>query len=285
VSKVIVGVMLLVILSGMIHSIWNLFAKKSINKPVFLWFCQWVAILAFFPFVVMEVSDIAPLPWPGWLLLLASMTIHGTYMLLLAKTYTVGDLSQAYPIMRGISPLLVPAIGVFILHEHLSLIGWSGVLCIVAGIVLIGNFRRGNFSSWFNKTMVLAVSVGLMIASYTVVDKLALTYLPPITLNEACNVANLLTLSWISLRSGVMVREWKVNWRTIILGGLLASGGYILFLKALQLAPVAQLAPMREIGTVFGALLGIFILHEPQGRERIMASILITAGIILLSQA
>lgn len=48
--------------------------------------------------------------------------------------------------------------------------------------------------------------------------------------------------------------------------------------------PVSQLAPMREIGTVFGTLMGIFILQEPQGRNRIIASILITIGIIMLAQ-
>ncbi len=31
---------LLVIGSGFLHSIWNLYTKKSINKEVFLWYCQ-----------------------------------------------------------------------------------------------------------------------------------------------------------------------------------------------------------------------------------------------------
>jgi drug/metabolite transporter (DMT)-like permease len=39
---------------------------------------------------------------------------------------------------------------------------------------------------------------------------------------------------------------------------------------------------MREIGTVFGTFLGIFILHEKQGKRRIIASVIITTGIILL---
>jgi drug/metabolite transporter (DMT)-like permease len=67
-------------------------------------------------------------------------------------------------------------------------------------------------------------------------------------------------------------------------GGVLAPGGYILFLKALQLMPVSQLAPMREIGTVFGTFFGVFLLNEPQGRNRIIASVVITAGIFLLAQ-
>lgn len=70
----------------------------------------------------------------------------------------------------------------------------------------------------------------------------------------------------------------------LILGGILAPGGYILFLKGLEIMLVSQLAPMREIGTVFGTLMGIFILKESQARNRIIASIIITVGVILLAQ-
>jgi uncharacterized membrane protein len=47
--------------------------------------------------------------------------------------------------------------------------------------------------------------------------------------------------------------------------------------------PVAQIAPMREIGIVFGTLLGIFLLREAQGVRRIGASAMIVLGIILLA--
>jgi uncharacterized membrane protein len=45
---------------------------------------------------------------------------------------------------------------------------------------------------------------------------------------------------------------------------------------------MAQLAPMKEIGTVFGTVLGVFVLGEPQGIRRIISSILITCGVIML---
>jgi drug/metabolite transporter (DMT)-like permease len=215
----------------------------------------------------------------GWLLIVLSMLLHGVYVLLLAKVYSLGDLSQAYPIMRGISPLLVPIFAVLILNEHLKLLGWFGVASIVFGILLIGGFQR----KVLNQTMVYAIAVGAMITGYTLVDKHALHYVPPITLNEFSNIGNVLALSWIALKSGAIRKEWSMNWQTIILGGVLAPGGYILFLKALELMPVSQLAPMREIGTVFGTIFGIFLLKEPQGKSRIIASIFITAGVIVLA--
>jgi drug/metabolite transporter (DMT)-like permease len=275
---------LLVILSGLTHSIWNLFTKRSIDKNVFLWYCQWAAMLIFLPFVLIQWRTIGTVPVPGWLWIVASMVLHGVYVLLLAKTYTVGALSQVYPIMRGTSPLLVPLIGVLILNETLKLQGWIGVVCIVAGIILVGDRKTRGFRTFLDKSIVLAFMVGIMITAYTVVDKVTLEYIPSVTLNWATNFGNLLALTFIAVQSQGKRREWITNWKTILLGGLLAPGGYILFLRALEMMPVSQLAPMREIGTVFGTLMGIFILHEPQGRSRIAASILITLGIILLAQ-
>lgn len=270
----------LVILSGLIHSVWNLFAKQSINKNVFLWCCQLAAILIFLPMSVIELRTIDTVPLVGYLLLLASMILHGIYIFLLAKTYTIGDLSQVYPIMRGTSPLFVPIIGVLMLGENLSIQGWIGIIMIVIGIFLTGDIN----TKWrFNKPILLAIMVGLIITSYTVVDKITLNYIPAFTLNEATNIGNLIALTFLTMRSQGIRTEWRVNWKTIILGGILAPGGYLLFLKALELQPVSQIAPMREIGTVFGTIFGVFLLNESQGRNRIIASIIITAGIIMLA--
>jgi drug/metabolite transporter (DMT)-like permease len=275
---------ILVIFSGLIHSIWNLLTKKSINKNVFLWFCQWAAIIIFLPLFLIEIRTIDSVPLAGWLLVAVSMFLHGLYILLLAKTYTIGDLSQVYPIMRGISPLLVPVIGVFVLNENLKFQGWIGVVCIVAGILLVGDFKSKGRWNLYNRSILLAFMVGVMITSYTVVDKVTLHYIPAITLNEASNIGNLLALTYLTVKSKAIRHEWRINWKTIIIGGFLAPGGYILFLKGLEIMPVSQLAPMREIGTVFGTLMGIFILQESQARNRIIASIIITVGVILLAQ-
>jgi uncharacterized membrane protein len=151
----------LVILSGLIHSIWNLFAKQSINKNVFLWFCQVVAIVFFLPMVIMKTSNFGSVPTIGWFFMTLSMTLHGVYVLFLARTYTAADLSQAYPIMRGISPLLVPIIGVLILNENLDLLDSVGIAAVVLGILMAGNFHVGNFSKQDYKTVFLAIGVGV----------------------------------------------------------------------------------------------------------------------------
>lgn len=274
--------MLLVLGSGFIHSVWNLYTKRSRNKNVFLWYCQLIAVFVFLPWTILELDAVR---WTGWAaaLLAASMALHGLYVLLLAAVYSIGDLSQVYPIMRGTSPLLVPLLGVFVLGEALSSAGWAGVALIVLGIVLLSDIRPGRSGGGSSpRAPLLALAVGVCIAGYIVVDKKALEYIPAIVLNEASNIGNLLALSTVALRSGDMRAEWSANRNVIVLGGILAPAGYLLFLFALTLAPVSLLAPMREIGTVFGAVLGVWVLRESQGRRRIWTSLLITAGVIVL---
>lgn len=60
-------------------------------------------------------------------------------------------------------------------------------------------------------------------------------------------------------------------------------GSYLVFLFALKIAQVGQLAPIREISIVFGAILGALILKEKQGRRKIISSIVIVIGVLILS--
>jgi drug/metabolite transporter (DMT)-like permease len=272
---------LLVLSSGFLHSVWNLYTKRSLNKNVFLWFCQLAAILIFLPWAVMDITATS-VSSTGYPFILLSMLLHGLYVILLAATYTVGDLSQVYPIMRGTSPLLVPLVAVLFLEEKLTYFGWIGVVLIVIGIVCLSDIKvKGNDLKSLKAPM-LALAVGICIASYITVDKISLTYVSPVVLNEASNIGNLIALTWATFASKSLQREIRTNWRIILLGGLIAPGGYLLFLYALSLAPVSQLAPMREIGTVFGTILGVVILREKQGVRRILTSMLITAGVITL---
>jgi drug/metabolite transporter (DMT)-like permease len=270
---------LLVLSSGLLHSIWNLYTKRSINKSVFLWFCQLAAIIAFLPWTVIE-WDSSKLTLVSSTIILASMFVHGLYVVLLAATYSIGDLSQVYPIMRGTSPLLVPLLGVAFLNEKLTVFGWIGVFFIIMGIAFISDLRLKNDASF--KAPLLALAVGICIASYIVIDKIALNYVSAVVLNEATNLGNLLALSWATFQSKGTLKELSINWKIILLGGVMAPAGYLLFLFALSLAPVAQLAPMREIGTVFGTAMGIVILKEKQGTRRLLTSLLITLGVVIL---
>ncbi len=276
---------LFVVASGFLNALWNLFAKQSLNKVVFLWSFQWVAVCIYLPWAIASLDSHA-IPRIGWLCLLCSVSLHGFYVVALSRTYTLGDLSQVYPLMRGVGPLLVPLLGVLWLGERLSWVGWLGVASIVVGIAILGQWSQsispGGSRVFFTHSARLALVVGIAITAYTTIDKVTLRYIPPIVLNDASNLGNLLSLSWWALSSRAIKVEWRAHWKSILLGGIISPGSYLLFLLGLSLAPLVRLGPMRSVGLVFATMMGIWVLKEPYGLRRMAAAALVAAGVILL---
>jgi uncharacterized membrane protein len=255
-------------------------AKSSGNKSAFLWISQLIAIVIFLPWAVWEIRDWSYTPEAG-AFLLASAALHGLYVWLLAQAYTIGDLSQVYPIMRGTSPLLVPLGAVLLLGQHVSPWGWVGIAGIVLGIAALQEPKRRGVGR-IGKPAAYAFAVGLTVTCYTLVDAQALQVVPAVVLNEAGNIGNALALLAAALTGGAVRAEWAHNKRAAVVAGILAPAGYLLFLFALHYGPVSLLTPVREIGTVFGTVGAIWLLKEQQGFRRIVASIVITCGIIVL---
>jgi uncharacterized membrane protein len=56
-----------------------------------------------------------------------------------------------------------------------------------------------------------------------------------------------------------------------------------LVLLAVQSAPVALVAPMREVSVVLVSLFGALMLHEGRAPGRIAASVVVVGGIALLA--
>ena len=71
----------------------------------------------------------------------------------------------------------------------------------------------------------------------------------------------------------------------MIAAGILAPVAYIMVLVALTTSQVSYVAPVREVGIVLGALMGVVFLGEGYGRFRLAGSVLIVAGVIVLGLA
>lgn len=274
---------LLVLCSGLTHAVWNLFAKKSEEKSLFLWAILVPTVILLLPTSIMEIVR-TDLPATAYLLIVLSLGLQAAYGLLLAETYKHGDLSQVYPIMRGTSTMLIPAIGILFLGESLSLLGWIGLACIIVGIFLMSGwtFRRTSTAPQL-KPLLLAFAVGLCTTSYVLVDKLNLQYLSPLTLLEIANVGFVLGIS----KSVFVIPDIKVklisNWKWIMIGSILNPGSYLLFLFAMGISPVSHISPIREIGIVFGTILGVLVLKEKQGRKRLISSTIVALGIMMIA--
>ncbi|MFD0681799.1 MULTISPECIES: DMT family transporter [unclassified Paenibacillus] len=274
--------LMLVLGSGLLHSVWNLFTKQSINKNVFLWMIHLFSSALLLPYLLIQL-DRHPLELEGYTLLGISFIFQIGYILLLSKAYQHGEMSQVYPMMRGLGALLVPICSILIFQEKLSAIGWIGLGLIVFGLFAIA-FYGMNPKNMPIKAITAAVGVGVCITGYTLADKTILGqgHMTPLALLEISNLSYVVTLLIPVLISRQIKQEWARNWKLILAGTFCSPGSYFLFLLAMNIAPLSHISPIREIGTVFGTLFGIWLLKEQQGFMRITMSAFIALGIISL---
>ncbi len=274
------------------HATWNLLTKRSESKAAFLW----CAILAAFPLYLGPTTFFAirdGIPPRGWLFGAGTAAIHGLYGLSLARGYQLGDLSTVYPTSRGMGPMLVPILAVPILGETMSAQAAVGVALVVVGVyalhakALAPAAIFGPLRLWDRADSRWAALTGLLIASYSLWDKAALDYLPPLVVNQFAAVGFAFLLAPAALRDGGLPArvEWRERRRSVVAVGILAALGYVLVLVALTTSRVSYVAPTREVSIVLGVAMGVVLLGEPHGVPRIAGSLLVAAGVVLLGLA
>src|SRR6185312_10619621 len=231
--------------------------------------------LAVLPFV--------PLPDPAaWKFIAASSVIHFAYYITLAHAYRTGDLSFAYPLMRGTAPLIVAVLGIVFLRELPTAHVMSGILLICAGIVSIAFVRRERHppaaAAW-------AFANAGIIAIYTLVDGSgarasgdAIAYVTWLIFLEGIPF-----LAWITWRRGAPALMYlQRGWRRGLLGGACSLAAYGIVLFAMTRAPVAAVAALRETSVLFAALIGAVWLKEGFGATRFAGAASVAVGIAAL---
>ncbi|WP_138755856.1 DMT family transporter [Paenibacillus sinopodophylli] len=274
----------LVLCSGLAHAIWNMLAKQSTDKAVFLWVIYLPSTILLLPTLMNELAGTS-FTRVIWLLIGLSLVMQSVYSLLLTYTYNAGDLSLVYPVMRGTPTLLIPALGVILFDEALAIWGWIGLSLMLTGFVVMLGSSKDKGQRAALKPMLLAISVGLCITAYTLSDKANLQHLSPLALLEVTNIGFMLGLTPAVVRSGRLRQVIRTHSNRIWIGAILSPGSYLLFLLAARNANISTIAPMREVGIVFGTLLGLIVLKESQGTRRITASVVVVTGIIMIASS
>ena len=161
------AIMFIVLFSALLHAAWNAFIKSGHNKLVettLLVTGAGAIAAAILPFMAAP----ARASWP---FLGASVTIHCAYFSLVALAYRTGDLSFAYPMMRGSAPLFTAVLSVFIVGEPIGVGGWLGILLLCTGILWLA--QDGWRSAKSQKhALAFALLNAVVIVAYTIVDGL-----------------------------------------------------------------------------------------------------------------
>jgi drug/metabolite transporter (DMT)-like permease len=277
--------------AAMLHAIWNMLAKRSIDNQTFLIGSVALSTVMLAPFALMRWQ---PVPPAAWGIVVLSAALESAYYLLLGKAYKGGDLSLVYPISRGSSPMFVTLLAVFVLGERIAPIGVIGILLTVVGIYVVHlkSFAKDALLEPFraianSRVSQLALLTGMTIAGYSAVDKVGVGMVDPVLYIFLVFTLSIVMLSpFMLLKKREALRvEWRANWRTMLLVGAMIAGGYLLILIILSTNKVSYATSVRSASVVFGALLGLVVLKEPLGDKKLLGAVIIFTGIICIGLA
>lgn len=271
-----IGIFGALLFAALLHAGWNAFLRHDPDRDAAATsFAVGGAIVG-----VGLVPFLPPLAPEAIPFVAGSTIVHVCYYILLARAYRTGELSVAYPLMRGLAPLIVTLVGLIFI-ESVSLPELAGIVIVAVGIVSLGLDGRRNGASAVGPALMNAV----VIATYTVVDGLG----------ARVSGAPVTYVAWILIGGGLGTAIWylatrKAAGRAALVSRLpfgIAAGavGYIAYaiaLWAMTHAPIGAVAAVRESSVLFATAIGALALKEQFGRVRWIAAILVVAGLVLV---
>ena len=277
-----VTVLAAILFAALLHAAWNAALKSRGNT-----FLAALAVMSGAAVIgALALPFLRPPAPASWPFIGASALLHIVYYSLLAAAYRHADIGHAYPLMRGVAPVLVALASIFLANERLLPAQWGAIALICAGGAALTFGARGHVSGMRPTLLILLTAV--VIAAYTLVDGLGVRHsgAPPAY------------TAWVFLLGGIGIAA--VSWRATagqlpafmarnpalpLLGGLATTASYGLALWAMTQAPVAVVAALRETSIVFATAIAVFVLRERATPARLCGAGLVALGAVVVRLA
>ena len=265
--------------AAVLHALWNALVKGAGDRVLMLGLVNaghtlfGAIVVLMFPIPLTE----------SWPFLIASTLIHYFYYGFLLLAYRFGDLSEVYPIARGVAPVLVALGALLFVGEVLPLIAWVGILLVSGGIGLL--FLGRNKSNTSRMAIYAALITGFTIACYSVVDGIGVRssgspfgYIGWLFFLEGFS-----TLFFLIYRRNVLRSTSLRFYLTGIVGGMISAIAYGLAIYASSLTTLATVSAIRESSVIIAALIGVVWFGERPWRIRVFAAVVVSIGVFLLA--
>lgn len=281
IQEMSLGALLLVLLAALLHAGWNALLKAVDDRAGIL-----AAVAC--THAVLGLCLVLSVPAPArasWPMIATSAALHYGYYILLFRSYAHGDLSQIYPISRGLAPALVAVSALVLIGEALPPRGWFGILCVTFGVMILalspGRRPAAGSAIW------LAICLGALIAAYSVADGLGV--------RRAGSVPGY--IGWlfllefpVPLAIAIARRRAGQGFQSKVLllgvfGGVCAVIAYGIVLYVKTIAPLGAVSAVRESSVIFAALIGVVLFHERPMAMRLLAAVVVAVGVIALAAA
>lgn len=268
----------IVLFAAVLHASWNALVKAASDRALTLAAVTCAHAITGVVFLALSGAD-TNVYWPS---VIISTLVHYVYYALIFQAYRYGDLSQVYPVSRGMAPALVTFGAYLLIGEELSTRGLLGLGLVTLGIGLLAIQKRRPADG---HALTFAVLLGFSIATYSVADGLGmrwsgdpLAYMGWIFLLES---PVLLAILWQRNRTGTGFdrRTFGIG----LIGGACSVAAYAIVLYAKTIAPIGAVSAVRKSSVVIAALIGVIFLGERPWGWRIACAVVVAAGVALLA--
>ena len=274
---------ILALIAAAMHGTWNVLVKTSGDPLVSIYRSTVMAAAVMTPLAIVAYVVLRPgFSAPALGFAAASGVLEVVYMWLLTSAYARGELSVVYPIARGSAPLVAVCIGLGVLGERLSTPQLVGVGLLLAGILAV------TLPQTSGRATLPALLTGLAIAGYTSIDRVGVRLTAPwlygwlLIVFMAVGMTITIRLAPASVRQRLATAT--VSWRLALAIGVIMWSAYLLVLVALNLAPLAVVAPVRELAIVAVAIWGVWRLRERQAAGlKVLGAAATVLGVLLLA--
>jgi drug/metabolite transporter (DMT)-like permease len=265
-----------VLVAALLHASWNLVVKSSSERLVAASAQVALAGVAFLPVLIWRGFPLEVLPF-----LVGSGFVQVGYLYALASAYDRADLSFVYPIARGSAPVLIALGGLLGFSARVEGLGWLALGLICGGVMLLGLTASSHQGAGWS------LLTGMLIAAYVTIDGAGVRRTEDVLAYTAALyglTALLLVPLTLRVRGAAAVRQAvEAEWKRHLLAGAASLGSYGLLLFASRLAPLSLVSAARETAVVFATAGGWWFLDETVGRVRVLATVVIAAGVAVLA--
>ncbi len=295
----------LVLISAVVHASWNFIGKRSKPMAAFFAIASFTGFLLLVPLAIAWRSILAAAPASVWLRLIPAGFFQMLYFVGLAGAYRTGDMSLAYPIARALPVMLVPAVSLIIGQgEPIPALSLLGMLAVTAGVFVVAQptFRGFSWRSFGERWFAFALLAGIGTSGYSMVDDAALrefravldpqigSFRAPVLyamLESLATAVSLLIASLLARGARGTAREVRaVPARAAVLSGMGIIVAYGIVLAALGFAAnVSYVVAFRQVSLPIGALLAVMLLHERVSATRVVGTLVLLAGLVVIALA
>lgn len=274
---------------ALFDSLKNVLAKhtlKNIDEYVVAWSNSFFSALLLIPILFFELPEIKPMFFVG---LLVSGTANIAALVFFMKSIKSGDLSNTVP-LTTISPLLLLITSPLIVGEFPSFQGILGMISIVVGAYLL-NFKKGNkdFFAPFRaivrekgpRYMLMVVLIWAVTANF---DKIGVVNSSPLFYSFAVQLyIGVLMLAFVIPKFKKSPQTFNQNFKALLGVGFLSTLTIICHMLAISMTIVPYVISIKRTNSILSVIFGRIFFKESHLQERLLAAILMFAGVLLIT--